>query len=210
MFRNREEAGRQLGAALGGIEMVRPLVLGVPRGGVEIGAALARSIGAELDVVLARKLRAPMQPELAMGAVGEDGSVSVDHELARAIGATPEMIESERRTQVEEIQRRGAMIRAVRPAAPLEGRTVIVTDDGIATGSTMIAALKAAKAKGPYELIVAVPVGSPDRLEEIRRHCDRLVCLEAPSRFMAIGQFYEDFSQVPDARVLELLRGQAA
>jgi len=211
IFTDREEAGwmlverlRQDG--LGGPGTERPLVLAIPRGGVEIGAVLARGLGAELDVVLARKLRAPHQPELALGAVSEDGVVYLNQFATALSDVGDASIEAERRRQLAEIDRRRAMFRAVRPQAPVNGRTVILTDDGIATGATMIAALHTVRAGGAARIIVAVPVGSPDRLDEIRPLCDRLVCLEEPQAFWAIGQFYRDFSQVEDDRVVELLR----
>jgi putative phosphoribosyl transferase len=173
---------------------------------VVTGAVLAKQIGAELDVVLARKLRAPYQPELAIGAVGEDGEVYLQREVAEASGADQEYIDEERRRQVAEIARRQKLFRAARPQAPLSGRSVIVTDDGIATGSTMIAALRAARTQQPHELIVAVPVAPPDRLEAIRGLCDQLICLHAPLSFYAVGQFYQSFDPVEDEEVVRLLR----
>lgn len=188
------------------LPFTRPVVLAIPRGGVEVGAALARGLGAELDVVLSRKLRAPHQPELAIGAVSEDGQVYLNHFATAVTEAGDAYIEAERRRQLAEIERRQGMFRAVRPRVELAGRSVIVTDDGIATGATMIAALHTVRAAGPREVIVAVPVGSPDRLEAIRQLCDRMVCLHEPQAFWAVGQFYRSFEQVEDDRVVELLR----
>jgi len=181
-------------------------VLAIPRGGVEIGAVLARGLGADLDVVLSRKLRAPRQPELALGAVSEDGHVYLNHFASAMTDAGDAYIEAERKRQMAEIERRRALVRAVRPQAPIAGRTVILTDDGIATGATMIAALHTVRAAGARKIIVAVPVGSPERIDAIRSLCDWVVCLEEPAAFWAIGQFYRDFEQVEDERVLELLR----
>jgi putative phosphoribosyl transferase len=206
MFRNREDAGRQLAEKLRDIKLQDPLVLAIPRGGLEVGAVLARELGAELDVVLARKLRAPTQPELAIGGVGEDGQVYLNHQAGRITGVTDAYLDRERQYQLEEIARRREWIRAVRPAAPMADRSVIVTDDGIATGSTMIAALQVIQGQQPHEVIVAVPVAPPERLDEMRHRCDRVVCLLSPAWFFAIGQFYETFEQVEDARVIELLR----
>lgn len=206
MFRDREQAGRKLAARLRERSFRDPLVLGIPRGGVVTGAALADGIGAELDIVLARKLRAPGQPELAVGAVSETGEVYLNREIVEALGDLDDFLEAERRYQMAEIERRKKLFRSVKPAATVRGRSVIVTDDGIATGSTMIAALKVARAQEPYELIVAVPVASPDRLVEIRRLADEVVCLLAPESFWAIGQFYEDFTQVADEEVVEILK----
>ncbi|MFM9059706.1 MAG: phosphoribosyltransferase [Planctomycetaceae bacterium] len=206
VFADREEAGWMLVERLRGETLEKPLVLAIPRGGVEIGAALARGLGAELDVVLSRKLRSPHQPELALGAVNENGEVYLNHFASAMTDTGDTWIEAERQRQLAEISRRKSMFRAVRPLAPIAGRTVILTDDGIATGATMIAALHWVRAAGAKQIIVAVPVGSPERLDAIRPLCDRLVCIEQPEAFWAIGQFYRDFEQVDDTRVVELLR----
>ncbi|HKI16771.1 MAG TPA: phosphoribosyltransferase family protein [Isosphaeraceae bacterium] len=206
MFRNRAEAAHLLARRFKNRELRDPLVLAIPRGGVVTGAVLARELGAELDVVFSRKLRAPGQPELAIGAVSEDGKVYLNPSAKAFLDLANEYIAGEQAYQLSEIARRKALFRAIRPQATIEGRSVIVTDDGIATGATMIAALQVARAKDPFELIVAVPVASPDRLREIRRRSDEVICLLAPSSFWAIGQFYQDFSPVEDAEALELLR----
>ena len=209
MFRDREDAARQLAERLKGRDWHDPLVLAIPRGGVVTGAVLARELGAELDVVLSRKLRTPGQPELAIGAISEDGRVYLNHHAQAFLDLTKDYLADERRHQLGEIARRKKLFRGVRPQASVAGRSVIVTDDGIATGSTMIAALQAVKAQNPREVIVAVPVASPDRLEEVRRWCDDVVCLLSPEEFWAIGQFYADFSQVEDEQAIELLRSFA-
>lgn len=206
MFRNREDAGRQLAERLKTRPLHDPLVLAIPRGGVVTGAALARELGADLDVVLSRKLRAPAQPELAIGAIAEDGEVYLNHNAEEFFDQLQDYLAVEKERQMAEIERRRQLFRAVRPRAPVAGRSVIVTDDGIATGSTMIAALQALRAENPRELIVAVPVASPERLAEVRRWCDDAVCLLAPALFYAVGQFYQDFRQVDDDEVVELLR----
>jgi predicted phosphoribosyltransferase len=205
-FADREEAGWMLVERLRGEGLEKPLVLAIPRGGVEVGAVLARGLGAELDVVLSRKLRAPHQPELALGAVSETGEVYLNHFASAMTDAGDAYVEAERKRQMAEIERRRALVRAVRPQAPVAGRTVIVTDDGIATGATMIAALHTVRAAGARTIIVAVPVAAPDRIDAIRPLCDRIVCLQEPEAFWAIGQFYRDFEQVADERVLDLLR----
>jgi predicted phosphoribosyltransferase len=210
MFRDREDAARRLAARLKGRALHDPLVLAIPRGGVVTGAVLARELGAELDVFLARKLRAPGQPELAIGAVSEGGRVYLNSHAQALLDRLKEYLANERRHQLAEIARRKKLFRGVRPQAPVAGRSVVVTDDGIATGSTMIAALQTVKAQKPREVIVAVPVASPDRLEEVRRWCDDVVCLLCPEDFWAIGQFYQDFTQVEDGQVLELLRQPAS
>jgi len=206
MFRNREDAAQQLAQRLESRHLLDPLVLAIPRGGVVTGAVLARKLGADLDVVLSRKLRAPMQPEFAVGAIAEDGRVYLNRSAKGVFGLTDEYLAEERSRQLAEIARRQKLFRAVRPAAPVTGRSVIVTDDGIATGSTMIAALRTVKGQKPHDVIVAVPVSSPDRLEEIRRFCDEVVCLLSPEEFYAVGQFYEDFTAVEDEQVVDLLR----
>ncbi len=209
MFRDREDAARQLAVALKGRELHDPLVLAIPRGGVVTGAELARELGADLDVVLSRKLRAPEQPELALGAVCEHGRVYLNPEVRPHLDELSQYLVEERAYQLGEIARRKRLFRGFRPAAPVAGRSVIVTDDGIATGSTMIAALQTVKEQGPREVIVAVPVASPDRLALVGRWCDDVVCPLRPSCFRAIGQFYEDFTQVEDAQVVALLRDAA-
>ncbi|HVX64110.1 MAG TPA: phosphoribosyltransferase family protein [Pirellulales bacterium] len=206
MFRDRADAAQQLAKKLRRRTFRNPLVLAIPRGGVATGAVLARELGADLDVVLARKLRAPYQPELAIGALSEAGEVYLNHHADEALGITEEYLAEERQRQLGEIARRKRLFRQVKPQEPIAGRSVIVTDDGIATGSTMIAALQMIKAQHAHETIVAVPVASPDRLVAVRQWCDEVVCLLAPETFWAIGQFYRDFSQVEDEEVVEILR----
>jgi predicted phosphoribosyltransferase len=209
MFQDRQDAARKLAAKLKVKQLHDPLVLAIPRGGVVTGAVLARQLGAELDIVLARKLRAPYQPEFAIGAVSEDGQVYLNPHVANEIAPDDPYLEEERRHQFAEIARRKRLFRAVRPQAAVEGRSVIITDDGIATGSTMMAALQIARTQKPRELIAAVPVAAPDSLDEISRWCDEVVCLSAPRTFVAIGQFYEDFGQVEDEEVVAMLRATA-
>jgi len=206
MFRNREDAAFQLAEKLRARSLHHPLVLAIPRGGVVVGGILAQELGAELDVVLSRKLHAPGQPELALGAVSEDGRIYLNHYAREYPDLTEDYLKEERRQQIAEIERRKKIFRDIRPPASMQDRSVIVTDDGIATGSTMIAALQTAKLQNPHELIVAVPVVSPERIPEIRHWCDDLIYLFAPEEFWAIGQFYEDFEQIPDDEVVASLR----
>lgn len=210
-FLDREQAGWMLVTrlrerGLPAPSVARPLVLAIPRGGVEVGAVLAHGLAGDLDVVLARKLRAPHQPELALGAVSEGGEVYLNHFAAAMTDAGEAWIEAERTRQMGEIARRREMYRAVRPQAPIAGRTVIVTDDGMATGATMIAALRTVWAAEPARLIVALPVAPADRLAAIEPLCDQLECLQQPRDFLAVGQFYRSFEEVTDDRVVELLR----
>lgn len=213
MFRDRQDAAVRLARVLAGRPLRDPIVLAIPRGGIVLGAVLARRLNAALDVVLARKLRAPFQPELALGAVGEDGSVYLDPRTAEWLGEdeVQRHLEQEVRFQKQEIARRKELFRGGRPSGDLAGRSVIVTDDGIATGSTMIAALQALAGgqKKPHEVIVAVPVAPPDRLAEIRPLCDDVVCLLTPEDFFGVGQFYEDFTQVEDEEVVQILRSSS-
>jgi predicted phosphoribosyltransferase len=206
MFRDRADAGSQLAEAFRGRPLHHPLVLAIPRGGVAVGAVLARELGAELDVVLARKLRAPGQPEVALGAVAESGEVYLEPNAEEVNELLPNYLADEYRLQLATIERRKRLLRQVRSAASVAGRSVIVTDDGIATGSTLIAALKVARRRHPRELLVAVPVAAPRRLAEVRRYCDEVICLRAPEHFASVGQSYWDFKPVQDEEVLELLR----
>jgi predicted phosphoribosyltransferase len=206
MFADREDGGRQLAKQLKSLDLRDPLVLAIPRGGIVTGAVLAQELHADLDVVLSRKLRAPFQPELALGAVGEDGEVYLDEYAQSLTGADHTYLDQERDFQLHEIARRQKLFRAARSQASVTDRSVILTDDGIATGSTMIAALHVVKAHQPHEIIVAVPVAPPDRLAAIRQLCDRLVCLHAPEDFFAIGQFYRSFEPVEDEEVVRLLQ----
>lgn len=205
MFRDRVHAGRQLAFKLTPLKLLDPLVLGIPRGGIVPAAVIAEAIHGELDVVLAHKLRSPQQPELAFGAVGEDGQVYVDQDTFEAVGVTKAYLERERQTQLDEIHRRQHLFRSGKPAASMAGRSVILTDDGVATGSTMFAAIEVVKAQQPHELIIAVPVSPPSTLLELKRRCDRVICLSAPPDFMAVGQFYSAFQPVSDQQVVDLL-----
>ena len=206
MFRNREDAALQLAQRLKARKLKDPVVLGIPRGGVVTAAILARELGAELDVVLSRKLRAPYQPELAIGAIGEDNEVYLNSFARKAAGVTEAYIREERDHQIAEITRRSKLFRAARPPVDVTGRSVIVTDDGIATGSTMLAALHVLGAQKPHEIIVAVPVAPPETIERFRPYCSRVECLLTPGDFQAISQFYEDFQQVEDEEAVRLLR----
>lgn len=205
MFRDRADAGMQLADLFRDQKLTDPLVLAIPRGGVITGAVLARELGAELDVVLARKLRAPQQPEAAIGAVSELGQVYLN-DIASEFPKLDDYLVKERDFQMAEIARRNQLLRGARPAAPVAGRSVIVTDDGIATGATMIAALRDIRSKRPKELIVAVPVASPAALELVRIWSDDVRCLLSPGDFWAVGHYYEDFRPVEDDEVLELIR----
>ncbi len=204
-FQNREEAGRRLAERLQGRLLVDPLVLAVPRGGLAVGAALAHDIEADLDVLLARKLRAPSNPEVAIGAVAENGFVYIYERTAEGGRLSLDYLQRELKFQTVELKRRAHLFRGVRPPAPIIGRSVVVVNDGLATGATLIAALQATRAQNPLELLVAVPVAPPEQLTVIKRWCDELICLSAPDDFLAVGQYYEDFHQLDDAEAAALL-----
>ena len=206
-FDSRGDAARRLAAALGSYAGRHALVLAIPRGAVEIGAVIAERLGGELDVVLVRKLRAPTNPELAVGSVDESGWTYVAEYAAQA-GATPEYLEREIREQTELLRRRRALYTPGRPPFDPGGRIVIVVDDGIATGASMMAALHAAREKQPARLVCAVPVAAAETLAKLRHYADEVVCLETPLGFHAVGQFYRDFREVEDAEVIRLLAGK--
>ena len=206
MFRNREDAALQLAEALRDRKLLDPLILAIPRGGIVIGDVLAAQLGAELDVVLARKLRSPGQPELAIGALSEDGKIYLNEAVAEVLQLSEEDLSGERELQMAEMARRQKLFRSARPQAPVNGRSIIITDDGIATGSTMLAALHWIRTQEPFEVIVAVPVASPDRLNPIREWCDEVVCLLEPMNFWAVGQYYSDFLPVSDEEVVTILQ----
>lgn len=204
-FVDRQEAGRLLADSLSHLIGTHALVLGIPRGGMAVAAELARRLKAELDIILSRKLRAPGQPELAMGAVSEDGQVFINEEVIKALKVNPETIERERIFQLSEIERRGRLFRGARKRVPLKGRVVIVTDDGVATGATFRSALDACRHENPAELIAALPVAPESAIEHLAPAADKLVCLRVPPVFYAVGQFYTRFDQLEDDDVIKLL-----
>ena len=207
MFSDRSDAGRQLAGALERFRSARPLVLALPRGGVVVGAEIARALGCNLDVALVKKLRAPGSPELALGAVGEDDTVFVNREIVGLIGAGQTYIEGEIKERQGQIALQGQRYRQCKPKIPVAGRTVILTDDGLATGATMIAAVSATALARPHQLVVAVPVAAPEavRTIQIMKQVGEMVCLMTPMWFEGVGQFYRDFRQIEDEEVMKLL-----
>lgn len=206
MFQDREDAARQLAGRLSAYRGQNPLVLAIPRGAVPMGKLLAELLGGEFDVVLVRKLRAPYSPEVAIGSVDESGW-SYIAPYAASVGADQDYIAAEKHQQLDTLRSRRVQYSPLRPPIDPAGRTVIVVDDGLATGATMIAALHGLRRCHPLKLVCAVPVASPDALERIRPMADEVVCLHAPDDFQAVGQFYRHFPQVEDEQVIALLRG---
>jgi putative phosphoribosyl transferase len=206
-FRDRREAGQLLAERL---EFLRGrldlLVLGIPRGGVVVAAEIAQALEAPLDVFIARKLGAPHNPELAVGAVTSSDEVVLDRHLIAALGVPQSYLDAEIKRQRAEIRRRMTAYRGDRSAPDFKDKRVILTDDGVATGATMRAAIQALKAMDLGELIVALPVGPPDTIQELADMVDRMMCLHTPTFFWAVGGFYTDFSQTSDAEVIQLLQ----
>jgi putative phosphoribosyl transferase len=205
-FADRREAALQLSERLAEYRTRHPVILGIPRGGIVIADTIANELQTDLDVVLTRKLGAPGNPELAIGAVSEHGEILIDPRIAGAVGADDDYITREKARQLAEIGRRGERYRSVSPRVPLQGRTVIIVDDGIATGATMRASTRAARAEGAVEVAVAAPVGAPDSVEMLREEADQVICLRVPGYLYAIGQFYLDFRQVDDEEVMNILK----
>ena len=210
-FVDRADAGRRLGevvARLTGLR--RPIVLALPRGGVPIGYEVARRIGAPLDVLIVRKLGTPGQEELALGAVATGGGTHLNADLIRTLGIPEEVVEQIRRRELAEVDRRSGRYRGLRAWPSLEGRSVIVVDDGAATGATALAGVAALRRQRVFEVVVALPVAPQETAGRLRQAADRVVCLEEPSAFYAIGSWYRAFDQVSDGEVIDLLARAAS
>jgi len=205
MFQDRIDAARQLSRALQKYKGQNPLVLAIPRGALPMGAWIAQALQGQLDVVLVHKLRAPFQPEVAIGAVDETGLACLSPD-AVTLGIDPQAVRDEIKLQMKTLKARRQQYSAVQAPIPIQERVVIVVDDGLATGATMMSALKAVRQHHPQRLVCAIPVASPDALAQIKPLADETVCLHAPEDFMAVAQFYQQFPQVDDAQVMASLQ----
>lgn len=208
-YPDRVDAGRRLAAAVQHLVGQPVVVLGLPRGGVPVAAEVARSLGAPLDVIVVRKLGVPSQPELGMGAIGEDGVRIINHDVVRSASVPDTDLAAVEARERVELQRRAGRFRGTRPRLPLEGKTAVIVDDGLATGSTARAACQVARAQGAYRVVLAVPVAPPGWTTRLGDDADELIAVETPRRFYAIGQFYDDFSQTSDAEVVACLDAAA-
>lgn len=205
MFKDRLDAARQLSKALKKYEGQNPLILAIPRGAVPMSAWIADVLHGQMDVVLVRKLPAPFQPEVAIGAVDETGRAYLSP-CAATPGIAPQYVKDEIKLQMQTLKARRRQYSRIRAPIPVQGRVVIVVDDGLATGATMMSALKAVRQHHPQRLVCAIPVASPDALAQVKPLADETVCLHAPEDFMAVAQFYQQFPQVDDAQVMASLQ----
>ena len=208
-FKNREDAGHRLATRLASWRDEDVVVLGLPRGGVPVAYEVALALDAPLDVIIVRKLGVPVQPELGMGALGEDGVRVLNSEIIDLVRISADELESVERREQAEVERRSRQFRGDRARVALNDRVVIIIDDGIATGSTARAACEVARAHGARTVVLATPVAPPAAVEELRSVADEVVVLETPEHFFAIGQWYADFTQTPDREVTDLLERAA-
>lgn len=209
IFKDRHDAGRRLAEALAkkGYQKQPVIILGIPRGGVVVAEKIADTFSAQLDVVIVRKIRAPYQPELGIGAVVDGDNISIiNEEIVRMLGVSQDYLNNEIAYQKEEIDRRLRLYRGNRPPPDITGKNVVVVDDGIATGYTFRAALEGLRRRNPAKLITAVPVAARSSIDMVSAFSDEVVCLSVPESFIAVGSWYLDFSQVGDEEAVEILR----
>ncbi len=204
-FRDRLDAGRRLAARLLPLAAERPVVVGLPRGGVPVAGEVAAALRAPLEILAVRKLGAPHNPEYGIGAIAEDGTRVFDAEALAVLGINGGVLDSIVARETAELRRRVTAYRGDRPAMELGDRTVVVVDDGVATGVTDTAALRAVRRRGPRRLVLAVPVCAPDSAARLRGEADEVVCLAEPPQLYGVGQWYRDFSQVSDQEVISAL-----
>lgn len=206
IFNNRKEAGSLLAAKLENYKSVKNLiVLGIPRGGVIVGKEIADFLGCPLDVIIAKKIGVPNAPELALGAVGLVGEAVIDEELVKKLGIDEEYVKNQIPEIKKEVERREREYRAGKPLVDLKEKTVILTDDGVATGATISSALEIIRQQSPKKIVVVVPVIAKDSLGKVEKLADEVIYLEAPELFFAVGQFYRNFEQITDEEVVEIL-----
>ena len=206
IFKNRAEAGMKLAESMkdfGGKDVV---VLGIPRGGVVVAKEIAKELGAPMDIIVTKKIGAPGEPEFALGAVTQEGDVIMDRQVAESLGASREYLDDQIAEKRKEVSDRMRRLRGDAPYPTLEGRVVLIVDDGIATGSSMEAAVMSVKKRKPKEVVVAVPVAPRDAIDALTEDGTKVVCLESPGSFLAIGEFYRDFGQVEDTEVVRILQ----
>ena len=205
LFKDRKEAGELLASRLEIYRGRDPLILAIPRGGVAVAEPIQAHIGGELDLIITRKIGAPHQRELAIGATSGDGFVMLNEELISRLGIFPDYVKKAAAREQAEIKRRLTLYRGKRPLPGIEGKLVIIVDDGVATGYTLLAALRSVREQKPAELALAIPVGPPETIAHLKNEVEALVYLEAPVDFAAVGQFYRNFAQVEDDAVIEML-----
>ncbi|WP_137285631.1 phosphoribosyltransferase [Halorussus salinisoli] len=204
-FRDRIDAGQRLAEALGERDVDADIVLAIPRGGLPLGREVADALGLPLDIIVASKIGAPGNPEYAIGAVASDGSAWLDDEAIERVGASDDYLEREREREAENAREKAETYRGERDEPDLAGKTVLIVDDGVATGSTAIAAVRLAREKGAERVVVAVPVGPPSTVDDLEAEADEVVCPRVTSAFRGVGQFYENFEQVTDEEAMAYL-----
>ncbi len=204
-FLDRRDAGRQLAVQVTALARQRPVVIALPRGGVPVAFELAQHLAAPLDVLAVRKLGAPANPEYGVGAIAEDGTSVLDPDVARRVGMTGEVLAATLEREARELRRRVEVYRDGRAPLDVRGRTVIVVDDGLATGLTDLAAVRALRARGAARIVVAVPVGARESIDRVGAEADEIICHTVPRRLVGVGRWYQDFSPVSDREVVALL-----